>query len=298
METAPTEKALRSWMFVPGNRQRFIDKALGELDVDAVYLDIEDGVPPDAKAEARSQIAAALTDAAGGPVRYVRVNAVGSEWFEEDLRHVLVPGIDGVCLPKVEDPAAVRDVAKILDGFETGAGVAPGSVRIMAAVESAKGLLAAPAIAAAHPRVSGLMMGAEDFALDLGLGTRREKEARELLFARSSLVIAAASAHVMVVDGVFPDLDDETGFLADATQARRLGFTGKSLFHPKQIADVNAIFSPSEDEIAYARKVVEAFEEATARGDGAVAVGGQLVDLPIVLRAQRLLGTLEHAGGA
>src|SRR5262249_21195821 len=131
-------------------------------------------------------------------------------------------------------------------------------------------------------------------ALDLGLGTLREGEARELVYARSALVVAATSAGRMSVDGVFPDLQDEAGFLADVLQAPRLGFIGKANFHPNQIPGIDAAFTSSAAEVAYARRVVEAFEAAQARGDGAVALGGQLVDLPIVVRAQRLL---EAANG-
>lgn len=282
-------------MFVPGNRQRFIDKSFG-VAADGVFFDLEDGVPPAEKPAARELIAEALRRPAGHPLRFVRLNSLGSPWSADDLASVLVPGLDGVCVPKVEEPAEVARVAKRLDEFEREHGLEAGSVRIVAAIESARGLLAAPGVAAASPRLLALMFGAEDFALDLGLGTNREAEARELLYARSALVVAAASAHVGSIDGVWPDLEDDTGMRADIVQARRLGFSGKSTFHPKQIEEINRVFSPSEDEIAYARRVVEAFEAAGSRGDGSVAVGGQLVDLPIVMRARRLLSTLEALG--
>lgn len=279
-------------MFVPGNRQRFLDKSFG-VPADAVFLDLEDGVPPAEKPAARELVAAALQRPPGHPLRFVRLNSSGSSWAEDDLARVLVPGLDGVCVPKVEEPAQVGRVADRLDGFERRHGLPVGSVRVVAAIESARGLLCAPAVAAASPRLVALMFGAEDFALDIGLGTNREAEARELLYARSAVVVAAASAHVGSIDGVWPDLGDDAGMVADIVQARRLGFTGKSTFHPKQVGEINRVFSPSEDEIAYARRVVEAFEAAGARGDGSVAVGGQLVDLPIVMRARRLLSTLE-----
>jgi citrate lyase subunit beta/citryl-CoA lyase len=133
------------------------------------------------------------------------------------------------------------------------------------------------------------MFGAEDFALDIGLGTKRENEAAELLFARSSIVVAAAAKRMLSIDGVFPDLDDESGMRRDVAQARRLGFTSKSTFNPRQVAEINSVFSPQADEIEYAHRVVSAFEEAESKGDASVAVGGQLVDLPILRRAQRIL---------
>jgi len=280
---------IRSWMFVPGNRQRFIDKAFDESRPDAVFLDLEDGVPPDEKPAARALIAAALERPVEGVLRYVRVNRVGSAWWRLDVAQVPARGLDGVCIPKVETPDEIAQMARELDRFEDKAGIERGQTQILCAIESALGLVRAVELATAHSRVTGLMFGAEDFALDLGLGTLREGEARELVYARSALVVAAASAGRMSVDGVFPDLQDEAGFLADVLQARRLGFTGKATFHPKQIPGINAGFMPSAAELAYARRVVEAFEAAQARGDGAVALGGQLVDLPIVVRAQRLL---------
>ena len=280
-------RALRSWMFVPGNRQRFLDK-IYELDTppDAVFFDLEDGVLPEEKPAARELIAETLRRAAPGPLRTVRVNAVGTDWFREDLEAILVPGLEGVCVPKVEWPEQVVQVAERL----------PGEVGIVVAIESAAGLIRAPEIAAAHPQVIGLMFGAEDYALDLGLGTKREGEAGELVFARSALVVAAAAARVLSIDGVFPDLDDAEGLTADVLQARRLGFDGKSTFNPRQIGLINERFSPTADELAYAHRVASAFEEAVARGDASVAVGGQLVDRPIVLRAQRLLDLADELG--
>ena len=283
---------LRSWMFVPGNRQRFLDKAYG-LDVDAILLDLEDGVLPPEKPAARELLAQYLQRPPGGPLRFVRINAVGGAWFDEDMKAVLRPGIQGVCVPKVESASDLLTVEALVDGLERRDGLPAGEIRFVVAIESARGLIRAPEIAAASPRVQALMLGGEDFALDLVLSTQREKEARELIYVRSALVVAAKSARVLAIDGVFADLDDEEGFEQDTLQARRLGFDGKSLFHPKQIERINAVFSPSEAEIEYARRVVGAYEEAVARGDGSVALGGQLVDLPIVRRAQR---TLELAG--
>lgn len=278
----------RSWMFVPGHTTRFVQKAAG-VPADTVFLDLEDGVPVADKTLARRLVVEALAWPGFRARRFVRLNSIVSPWFADDLDAVVVPGLDGVCLPKVETVTEVLHLAGRLDRLEPERSMASGAVRVVAAVESARGLLAAPAIAASHPRVEALMFGAEDFALDLGLGTHRSGESRELIHARSSLVVAAASARVGSIDGVFPDLDDPEGLMADVLQARRLGFTGKSTFNPRQLDVINRAFSPSPDEIDYARKVVAAFEDAQFRGEGSVAVGGQLVDLPIVMRAKRVL---------
>lgn len=295
-------KLLRSWMFVPGDRQRMIDKSLG-LPVDAIIMDIEDGVAPTEKATARRQIAATLDQIAARakegnaptrtPARYVRINAVGHERMHADLAFVVRPGLEGLALPKVESPDQVRHVAQILDSREPEMGIPPGSVRLLIAIESPRGLLDACAIAGSSPRVIGLMFGAEDFSRELGLPLRREGEARDLIYARSALVTAAAAAHVQRVDAVWIDLKDQGGLRQFAAQSRRLGFSGMSLIHPSQIDEVNAAFTPTPEEIDYCRRVVQAFEEARARGEGAVAFGGQLLDLPIVERAAQTLALVE-----
>jgi citrate lyase subunit beta/citryl-CoA lyase len=274
-------------MFVPGNKERFLARA-ADSDVDCVFLDLEDGVLPESKTQARTMVAAALR-APFRPQRYVRLNAASTEWFADDLAEIVPAAPDGVCLPKCEDPGQVAELASRLDDIEHQALIEPGSTRIVAAIESPAAILSAAAIARAHPRIVGLMLGAEDLALDIGLGTAREAEAAELIFARSMLVYAAAAARVVSIDGVFPNLDDAEGIERDTLQARRLGFTAKSTFNPRQVEVINRIFSPRPDEIEYARQVVDAFQAAEARGDASVTVGGQLVDRPIVLRAQRLL---------
>ena len=283
MSTRPT----RSWMFVPGNKERFLARA-ADSDVDCVFLDLEDGVLPESKTQARTMVAAALRTPFR-PQRYVRLNAASTEWFADDLAEIVPAAPDGVCLPKCEDPGQVAELASRLDDIEHQALIEPGSTRIVAAIESPAAILSAAAIARAHPRIVGLMLGAEDLALDIGLGTAREAEAAELIFARSMLVYAAAAARVVSIDGVFPNLDDAEGIERDTLQARRLGFAAKSTFNPRQVEVINRIFSPRPDEIEYARQVVDAFQAAEARGDASVTVGGQLVDRPIVLRAQRLL---------
>jgi citrate lyase subunit beta/citryl-CoA lyase len=283
----------RSWMFVPGHRQKMIDKALG-LNTDAIMLDIEDGVAPNEKDTARQLIGEALgrSKTPGSPARFVRINAIGHARMDADLDAVVRPGLEGLVLPKVETAADVKKVDAILTQRERGLKMGSGSVKFLVAIESPGGLLNAPAIAACSPRVCGLIFGAEDYGREVGLPTFREGEARDLLHARSAVVIAAAAAHVQTVDGVWVDLRDADGLLAFARQSRRLGFSGMSLIHPSQIDPINQTFSPTAEEIDYAQEVVQAFAEANARGEGSIAFGGQLIDRPIVERARR---TLEMA---
>ncbi|MBI2815806.1 MAG: CoA ester lyase [Acidobacteria bacterium] len=293
---------IRSWMFVPGDRQRMIDKSLA-LSVDAIMMDIEDGVAPAEKDNARRQIAASLDQVATRihaertgvrtPARYVRINAVGHERMHTDLSAVVRPGLEGLVLPKVETPDQVRIVEQILDRSEPEVGITAGTVRLLVAIESPRGLFNALAIAMSSPRVVGLIFGAEDFSRELSLPLRREGEARDLLYARSALVTAAAAAHVQAVDGVWTDLKDPDGLRRFARQSRRIGFSGMSLIHPSQIDEVNAAFTPTDEELEHCRRVLHAFEEARARGEGAVAFGGQLLDYPIVERARQTLALAE-----
>ena len=218
--TTALHQRQRSWMFVPGNRERFLAKA-SACDSDAVLLDLEDGVLPADKSRAREMTAAVLAGNWGTSRRYVRLNALDTNWFKEDLEAVVRPGLVGVCMTKVSKAGDVVEAASLIDRLEQKVGMEAGSVRILAAIESARGLLNAPAIADAHPRLVGLMFGAEDYALDVGLGTHREAEASELIHARSSIVVAATAARILSIDGVYPNIDDRAGLTRDA--CRRAG---------------------------------------------------------------------------
>ena len=296
-----SDELRRSWMFVPGHRQKMIDKALGLAQVDALMLDIEDGVPQQEKQSARQQIGASSVKArepGTGPARFVRVSAISYEYITADLAHIVQPGLDGLVLPKVETPEQIQLVDAILRDRERQMGIATGKIALLIAIESPRGLLNAYRIATASPRVTGLLFGAEDLGKELGLPFRREAEASELLFPRSTLVVAAAAANIQAVDGVWPDLSDAEGLKRYALQSRRLGFNGMSLIHPGQIETINQIFGPSADEVAYCQNVIEAFDAALARGDGSIAFGGQLIDLPIVERAKRTVAFAAKLGVA
>lgn len=289
------KKLLRSWMFVPGDRQRMIDKAMG-LEVDAIMMDIEDGVAPAEKATARTQIAASLDgltsklnagESLKTPARYVRVNAVGTDRLDDDLNAVVRPGCEGLVVPKVDRPEQVHEIEHDVAKLEAARGMAEGEVRFLVAIESPIGLFNAYPIAEASKRVLGLIFGAEDFCREMGLPLRREGEASDLIYARSHIATAAAAAHVQSVDGVWVDLNDPEGLKDFARQARRLGMSGMSLIHPSQIRDVNAAFTPTPEDMEYAEEVLKAFDDARARGEGAIAFRGQLLDFPIVDRARQ-----------
>ena len=288
-------RLLRSLMFVPGHRPRMVQRGLGLGDftpsrLDVAILDLEDGVPPALKDEARRLVADTLArPSRGGPLRFVRIQRALSDGGEADLDAVVRAGLDGIVAPKVRRAEEIAWLADELEARERRTDVAPGTIRIIASIESAAALVDAPRIAASSPRVIGLTFGSEDFALDLGLPTKREGEAAELLYARSATVVAAVAAGKIALDGIWPDIRDAAGLRADGLRARRLGFGGKTLIHPDQIAVVNEVFSPTAAEVDEARRVVSAFEEALARGDGAVALDGRMLDAPVVDRARRVL---------
>ena len=283
-----------SWIFVPGQAQRMVDKALG-LAADVIMLDLEDSVVPAQKATARALVKKAIgrPKLPGSPTRYVRINGVGLSDCQLDLEAVVQPGLEGVVVPKMESIEQVRWLEEILTRLELSRRMKQGTVMLMLAIESPRALISSSALASSSPRVSGLMFGAEDFSRALNLPTVRRGPARDLLYARSQIVVAAAAAGVASVDGVWPDLEDRAGLEEDCAYSRALGFTGKSLIHPAQIEPINRAFRPTDTELAFARKVVAEFEKAVGAGTGSIAVEGQLVDAPIYERAKTTLRKVQ-----
>lgn len=258
----------RSYLFVPADRPERIAKAFA-VRADAVIVDLEDAVAPGLKAAARDSLANALS--VRQPV-LVRINGADTPWFEDDLAACAVPGVAGIVLPKAE---RVDDVARIT--ARLGA-----DVPVLALIETARGIAAAEAIAAC-PSVRRLLFGSIDFQVDLGI----EGDGAELLFFRSRLVLVSRLAELDApVDGVTVRFDGPAATLADAQRARREGFGGKLCIHPKQIAAVNAAFSPNADEVAWAEQVAAA---AAASGGGAVALDGKMIDKPVLTKAERIL---------
>lgn len=295
-------RPMRSLMFVPGHRERMVQRALGLGEfragpLDVAVLDLEDGVPAASKEDARHTVADALGRASQGgpgPLRYVRIRRALSDDGAADLDAIVRSGLDGIMTPKVRRADEIAWLADELAAREREARIPHGTVRVIPSIESAAALLEAPRIAAADDRVIGLTFGSEDFALDLGLPTVREAESLELVYARSAVVVAAVAAHKLSFDGIFPDIEDGAGLRDDSLRARRLGFTGKTLVHPGQIETVNEVFSPTADELEHARRVVAAYDDGTARGAGAVALDGQMLDAPVVERARRVLRAHER----
>jgi citrate lyase subunit beta / citryl-CoA lyase len=273
---------LRSLLFAPGSRPERFAKAIAS-GADGVIFDLEDGVHPAKKAEARTAIAQFFSASPSTTcLRLVRINAFGSPWIEADLEAVSrMPAIDGIVLPKAETPAQVEEVSRNVP-----------SRTVVPLLETARAMFGALAIASADARVIALLFGAEDFTAQLGV--RRTVNGDEILFARSQLVLAAAAIGADAVDTVSTNISDRDLLEQDALRARALGFHGKLAIHPGQIDTINKIFSPSQTEIDAARRVVEAFEAASNVGEGVVRLKEQMIDAPVVARARRVLTLAEE----
>jgi citrate lyase subunit beta/citryl-CoA lyase len=292
-----TQPLVRSWLYVPGQRERMLQKSF-ELTADAVIYDLEDAVPIAEKQAARDLLAQYLTAPAapGAPRRFVRLNHPShAEIFEADLACAVALSIEGIGLPKVETADEIHSVDAALTHHEQVAAVEPGSTRIMLLIESPLGLVNAYAIASASPRIVAIAFGAEDFSREMGLPLVKEAEAKDQLFARSTIAIAAAAAGVQAIDIIWTNLSDNDGIAAEAAQARRLGYTGKAAIHPDQIAPINAAFSPSEDEIAYAHEVLAVYNAAVAEGTGAINYKGAFLEEPVIARARHVLELADRA---
>ncbi len=287
---------IRSWLYVPAHKDRMIARSL-ELPADAVIYDYEDAVPPAEKVGARSVLAGALpaVPPEGTPRRYVRVNNPRHEHlFADDLRAALELNVEGIWLPKVESAAQVQGVSAALSYEEERMGVEPGSTRLALLIESPLGVVNAYAICAADPRVIAVQFGGEDFSREMGLPLVRTGEARELLYQRAAVATACAAAGVQPVDVIWTELDNLEGLAEEAAQARRLGYTSKAVIHPSQIEPVNAAFSPTPEEVAYAREVIAALDEAVAQGTGVLNYHGAFLEEPIIARARRTLELAER----
>ncbi len=276
----------RSVLYMPGSNARALEKGRS-LPADGLILDLEDSVAPEAKIDARAQIRSAL-DAGGYGDREigVRTNALDTEWGADDVRAVASMNCHAVVLPKVETAKAVQDAAAILD-----AAGAPESLAIWCMMETPLGILNAREIAFSHPRVGCLVMGTSDLAKDLRC--RHTPDRLPFLYALEACILASRAAGVAILDGVHLDLSDDAGFRASCEQGRDLGMDGKTLIHPKTIEIANEVFAPSEEEVAWSRKIIAAHAEAAAAGKGVVVVDGKLVENLHVAESERLVAMAD-----
>lgn len=282
---------MRSKLFVPGSRPELFAKALAGA-ADAISFDLEDAVPPERKAQARTEVAAFVrTDAARSAAKLVivRVNALDTPYFEADIDALAGVGLGLVNLPKVEYPEDVLATVALIERAELAHGVTT-PVRLLLNIETPRGLRDAAAIASAHPRVAGLQLGLADLFEPHGIARDDGANVHAAMFA---MRLAAAQAGVFACDAAYADIHDEEGFRAEAAMAHRLGYVGKSCIHPRQVALANAAFQPGEAEIAAARRIVDSAREAFARGAGAFVVDGRMIDLPFLKRAQAIVADAD-----
>ena len=285
---------IRSLVFVPGNRANMLERARS-FDADIIMVDLEDSVPPGEKVNAREMARewAPILRAEGKRVM-VRVNSLDTGLTRAELEAVVSPGLHGISLGKVESVRDIRTVAGLLSQLEAAAGMEAGSLRIIPWIETAKAMWDARALAESSPRVVAIAFGAEDFTNDMGI--ERTDMGEEVAVPRAMVPIAARAGDVGALDSPFVRFRDPDALREDARMARRMGYTGKFAIHPAQLEIINETFSPSAEEIEYARRIVEAWDAAESGGRGSLALDGRMVDVPVVKRAQNLLALAESIG--
>lgn len=283
----------RALLYMPGDNWKMITKSV-TLGVDSICMDMEDGTAINKKAEARVTIAKALQELDfGASEKLARINSVGSGWEQDDIEAVLPFHPDGIVIPKVESFEHVEWASKIIEAAELKYGWPINSVRILIGVETAKGILNLKEIAA-HPRLDAIIFGGEDFAASIG--AIRSKDAVELLYARQAVIVACAANDLQAIDIVTIDYKDLEALKIESQFGAGLGFSGKQIIHPNQVSAVQEAFTPSDESIAYARRIVETFESSQKEGKGAYALDGKMIDMPLLKNAQKVLARAQAAG--
>lgn len=282
---AATARPRRSVLYMPGSNARALEKAK-TLAADALILDLEDAVAPDAKTLAREQVCKAVTDGGyGGRELIIRTNGLDTPWGRDDVIAAAKAAPDAILLPKVESAAQVQEAEVLL------AQHGQDKTAIWCMMETPKGILHAEQIASASPRLAALVMGTSDLVKDLNA---QHTPLRLPVLTSLGLCLLAARAYgLAILDGVYLDLDDDAGFEASCKQGLELGFNGKTLIHPKTLEITNRVFAPSEAQVAYAHKIIAAFEAAAKEGKGVVLVDGKLVENLHVEQAKRLAALAE-----
>ena len=277
----------RSMLFVPGNNPGMIRDA-HIYGSDSIMFDLEDSVSVLEKDTARFLVYSALTTLHYGKKELVvRINDLNSKLGIDDLEAIVRAQPHVIRLPKTENANDVIQCEKEIERIEREAGIEVGKTRMMAAIESAEGVLNAKEIAFSSKRLIGIALGAEDYVTDLR--TTRSPEGIELLFARSMIVNAARAAGIAALDTVYSDVNNEEGFIAEATLIKKLGFDGKSIINPRQIEPLHRVFTPTEKDIIKAKAIMEAIAEAELRGSGVASLNGKMIDKPVVERARYMI---------
>jgi len=278
---------------MPGDDWKKITKSI-TLGVDCICMDMEDGTAISRKAEARTTIAKALQELDfGASEKLARINSVGSGWEKDDIEAVLPCRPDGIVIPKVESFEHVDWAAEIIETAELKYGWPINSIRVLIGVETAKGILNLKELAA-HPRLDAIIFGGEDYAASIG--ATRTKDAVELLYARQAVLVACAANDLQAIDIVSINYQDIEGLRSEAGFGARLGYSGKQIIHPAQVEPVQTAFTPDDEAVAHARRIVETFEASQKEGRGAYALDGKMIDMPLLRNAQKVLARAKAAG--
>lgn len=278
---------------MPGDNWKMITKSI-TLGVDSICMDMEDGAAVNKKAEARATIVKALQELNfGTSEKLARINSIGSGWEKDDMEAVLPYRPDGIVIPKVESFEQVEWAGRIIEAAELKYGWPINSIRVLIGVETAKGILNLKEIAS-HSRLDAIIFGGEDFAASIG--ATRTKDAIELLYARQAVIVACAANNLQAIDIVTIDYKDIEALRIESEFGARLGFVGKQIIHPAQVKPVQTAFTPNDEAIAYAKRIVETFEASQKEGKGAYSLDGKMIDMPLVKNAKKVLERARAAG--
>jgi citrate lyase subunit beta/citryl-CoA lyase len=284
----------RSLIFIPSNSRRFIDKSM-TLNADIVCFDLEDSVPLNEKNAARQMIIEILKHRHQYKTNvYIRINSIDSGMAFSDLEEIIQNGVDGIVMPKVNDDKQVLDIIGSISNLEDKRGIEKGSIKLMPSIESAKGVVSAYSIAKVDERVNALIFGVFDFLYDMGLDYA-ESDGIEYTYARGKIPVDAKAAGIAAIDSIWQKVDDNDGLIKDAIIAKRLGYSGKSIIHPRQIEPVHKVFMPTKNEIEWAKKVIEALGQTMEKGNGkgAVKLEGKMIDAVHYKQAKAILHYLN-----
>jgi citrate lyase subunit beta/citryl-CoA lyase len=285
----------RSLLFIPGNNERFLNKS-SNLRPDILCFDLEDSVPSNEKEAARNSVAGLLASIQGDKDSfiYVRINSVDSGLVDGDLERVVMKGLDGIVLPKISNSEEVIQIIDKIDAIVSKRDISS-RIRIMPSIETAKGVINANSIASAHENVVALVFGVFDYLYDMNIDAEYD-DYMSYNYARSKIPVDAKAAGIDALDGIWQKVNDVDGLIKDAVDAKKLGFSGKTLIHPSHINPVHNIFKPTKKQIEWAKKVLAALQDSFEKGNarGAVLLDGKMIDAVHYKQAKAVINAAKE----
>ena len=284
----------RSLIFIPGNNQRFLEKSR-TINSDIICYDLEDSVPQEEKEIARESVKSAIqeiskiNDINKERILAVRINSPTSDQMATDLKKVITPGIDAIVIPKVDDDKQIAEISKIIEKKENEKNIQSGIIKIIPSIESALGVVNAYNIAKSDKRITTLVFGIFDFLHDMKIDNQDMETITGFMYARAKVPVDARAAGIDSIDSIWQDIHDHSGLIKDLKLGKKLGYNGKCIIHPSQIEHVHSVFSPSNQDIEWAKKVVQALDSAKNSSAGAVKLEGKMIDAVHYKQARRIL---------